>query len=601
MQKRGFLYSLHVIFFVMRFCHETKCQPVDTLDFLIQNYLSSQDWRHHNHRHTRECQHISYGNVTRSKYKAQAFNNADISVPVMETRHAVIDVGPYFNKRGVEVHFTVVNNPLKTFSVLEPAKIGGCEDQVRSTVIESGKQKNCLVAVNAGFFNTHNGSCLGNVISDGRLVLDSEGVQNAHFGITKDSHLFSGYLSEIDLVAEQFYQLVGGVIWIIRDGKEYISESINIECQDTEETGTLQRFATVMSSRTAVGHDKDGRVLIMQADGKTDENGLTLYEFAQVLLDYGFVNAINLDGGGSSTYVINGTLVNYPTDQCTDDKKFNCARNVSSILCVHEPDCSPHDCSGHGTCQGGKCLCNTNWAGHACDHLKCTDDCSNHGICSGDGCLCSGGWMGDNCNTSCPAGYYGKNCLQNCSCATSSIDSCDPIDGHCTCQPGFTGMFCEKVCPVGFYGNSCLSVCLCPDECPCHPVTGSCSFSQLDHHYMQVGQCYAKQEIQRRNLVPDKSDEFRTVTTTLICISIFAAVSAIVNIVLLFKVCTTKKKVKHKKTKGEKSKLLQTRYKFENMSSENEISSFSDYPMELKSFSKASKEMANGLNQNSDQ
>ena len=50
-------------------------------------------------------------------------------------------------------------------------------------------------------------------------------------------NLFFSYLSEIDLIAEQFNQLVGGVIWIIRDGKQYISESLKIECQDTEETG----------------------------------------------------------------------------------------------------------------------------------------------------------------------------------------------------------------------------------------------------------------------------------------------------------------------------------------------------------------------------
>ena len=42
---------------------------------------------------------------------------------------------------------------------------------------------------------------------------------------------------------------------------------------------------------------------------------LTLREFVDILLEFGVVNAINLDGGGSSTYVVNGTLVNYPSDQ----------------------------------------------------------------------------------------------------------------------------------------------------------------------------------------------------------------------------------------------------------------------------------------------
>lgn len=45
------------------------------------------------------------------------------------------------------------------------------------------------------------------------------------------------YLSEIDLITEDFQQLVGGVLWLIRDGKSYLDESLKIECSDTEETG----------------------------------------------------------------------------------------------------------------------------------------------------------------------------------------------------------------------------------------------------------------------------------------------------------------------------------------------------------------------------
>ena len=55
--------------------------------------------------------------------------------------------------------------------------------------------------------------------------------------------------------------------------KKDINESIEAECKDTEETGTLQEFANVMSGRTAVGHDKSGRVIIVQVDGKTNHRG----------------------------------------------------------------------------------------------------------------------------------------------------------------------------------------------------------------------------------------------------------------------------------------------------------------------------------------
>ena len=40
-----------------------------------------------------------------------------------------------------------------------------------------------------------------------------------------------------------------------------------------------------------------------------------LHTFADFLVRRGLVNAINLDGGGSATTVLNGTLVNYPSDQ----------------------------------------------------------------------------------------------------------------------------------------------------------------------------------------------------------------------------------------------------------------------------------------------
>lgn len=41
---------------------------------------------------------------------------------------------------------------------------------------------------------------------------------------------------------------------------------------------------------------------------------VSLEEFAELLLTYDIVDAINLDGGGSATYVINSTVVNYPSD-----------------------------------------------------------------------------------------------------------------------------------------------------------------------------------------------------------------------------------------------------------------------------------------------
>lgn len=87
---------------------------------------------------------------------------------------------------------TVVNDPLRTVSVLEPGGPGGCEMRVRATVRETAEAAECLYAQNAGFFNTVTRECLGNVVSNNRVVRDSGGLQNAQFGIRKDGSLVFG-------------------------------------------------------------------------------------------------------------------------------------------------------------------------------------------------------------------------------------------------------------------------------------------------------------------------------------------------------------------------------------------------------------------------
>ena len=54
--------------------------------------------------------------------------------------------------------------------------------------------------------------------------------------------------------------------------------------------------------------------LFVVSDGRTEESeGLSLYELAAYLQSRGVETAYNLDGGGSSTMVFNGRVVNKPT------------------------------------------------------------------------------------------------------------------------------------------------------------------------------------------------------------------------------------------------------------------------------------------------
>ena len=57
-------------------------------------------------------------------------------------------------------------------------------------------------------------------------------------------------------------------------------------------------------------------MLILVADGRQIgvSMGLMLQELAQILIEMGAEHAMNLEGGGSTTMVQNGTIVNKPSD-----------------------------------------------------------------------------------------------------------------------------------------------------------------------------------------------------------------------------------------------------------------------------------------------
>ena len=72
--------------------------------------------------------------------------------------------------------------------------------------------------------------------------------------------------------------------------------------------------AMASNPRTAVGVLADGTWVFVVSDGRTTESeGLTLYELAAYMRSLGCVTAYNLDGGGSSTMVFNGAVVNVPS------------------------------------------------------------------------------------------------------------------------------------------------------------------------------------------------------------------------------------------------------------------------------------------------
>ena len=89
--------------------------------------------------------------------------------------------------------------------------------------------------------------------------------------------------------------------------------------------------AMASNPRTAIGLIDNNHYLFVVSDGRTQESeGLSLYQLAQFMKSLGAKTAYNLDGGGSSTMVFQGSLINKPTTSGRDIRE----RKVSDIVYI---------------------------------------------------------------------------------------------------------------------------------------------------------------------------------------------------------------------------------------------------------------------------
>src|SRR5262249_12901259 len=92
-------------------------------------------------------------------------------------------------------------------------------------------------------------------------------------------------------------QAVGGGPWLVRGGQ------IAVDADDAR--FSRADFTDRRHPRTAVGVTADGKLLLVTVDGRTaGSRGATLPEMAGIMQRQGAVNAINLDGGGSTTMAV---------------------------------------------------------------------------------------------------------------------------------------------------------------------------------------------------------------------------------------------------------------------------------------------------------
>ena len=178
---------------------------------------------------------------------------------------------------------------------------------------------NAILAINGDYYGANSD---GYVIKNGVLYRDSIRDDNSYddlviyqdgsFDIINESEITANALIENGV--EQLFAFGPSLVY---NGSISISESTEV--------------SKAMSSnpRTAIGIIDDLHYLVVVSDGRTDESqGLSLYQLASIMKNYGCKTAYNLDGGGSSTLYFNGRILNTPTTNGSSIRE----RSVSDIV-----------------------------------------------------------------------------------------------------------------------------------------------------------------------------------------------------------------------------------------------------------------------------
>lgn len=144
-------------------------------------------------------------------------------------------------------------------------------------------------------------------LTDGKFTLVAQGSKIEQLAELQPGQRLTIKLSTAGFDWEKIENVVSGGSLLMRDGNIFV---------DAENQGFGTDFANVRHPRTAVGRTSDGDLLFVTIDGRQKMSvGATLSEAAEIMKDLGCRDALNLDGGGSTTMNILGLSINRPSDK----------------------------------------------------------------------------------------------------------------------------------------------------------------------------------------------------------------------------------------------------------------------------------------------
>lgn len=190
---------------------------------------------------------------------------------------------------------------------------------ITQTTSDMAEAKNAILAINGDYYGAKES---GYVIRNGVLYRDYGSSDTDVLCIYADGHFEITNSSE-----KTAQQLIDEKVWQAFSFGPALVENSKVSVTEKDEVGR----AKASNPRTAIGIIDDLHYIFVVSDGRTSESeGLSLKQLADFMQSLGAKTAYNLDGGGSSTMVFDGELINNPT---TSGRNIS-ERKVSDIVYI---------------------------------------------------------------------------------------------------------------------------------------------------------------------------------------------------------------------------------------------------------------------------
>lgn len=265
--------------------------------------------------------------------------NIDYSIPVVpgvSFRHWQCDTTGILHN----INIIKVDYSRKDLDILAVTATPSIPTTGRKKTSDICHEWHALAGINGGFFDFTPPMPVGLVVHDGKILLPNIksraprgaiGFTPSHRVVIDRVEVKNGKMIGLDGTDwSDVSEALGGGPVLVRDGKpigSYADESMGLS------------FAIVAHPRTAIGFTKNTTVFLVVVDGRQPKVsiGMPLKELAHLMIQLGCTDAVNLDGGGSSTMVLGDTVVNHVSDDTDElNRKAGVERTVTDAIIVKE-------------------------------------------------------------------------------------------------------------------------------------------------------------------------------------------------------------------------------------------------------------------------